>query len=90
MNRNPEFIVKMVNRAAGGKHDTGYARRVGNKWLLTQVESVCCTFYTHHEAAAVKQELVDRHDNNAYVSITIVRTDLCDSIIEDIDNLSVM
>ena len=68
----------------------GYARKVGSKWLVTQVEDACNTFRTYHAAAEVQQEIAASHNHNRFTTVTVERVDLCDSILEDIDNLSVM
>ena len=86
MNRNPEFIVCMNNRADSCV--PAYARRIRRKWMLTGVDCNKHVFNTFWEAAKVRIILMGRFSHNQWVDVWIERIDLCDSILTDIDNMA--
>jgi len=88
MERKPEFVVSSENsQASVGK---GYARVFSpsnKRWVTTKYQDNAFVFYTYSAALEAYNSTVEHCSNNKFWIIKLERIDLCESILQDIDDL---
>lgn len=88
MKRKPEFVVSSENTQASVAK--GYARAFnpsGNRWITTKYKDNAFVFYTYSAALDAYNNTVKNCSNNRFWVIKLERIDLCESILQDIDDL---
>jgi len=88
MKRTPEFVVSVENTQASVAK--GYLRvysPITEKWVSSRYLEFAHVFHTYSEALDAYNNTVENLSNNKFWVIKLERVDLCDSILQDIDDL---
>lgn len=86
--RQPIFVVSAENPQSS--MHKGYARLLSpssGRWITTRYTDEALKFHYYHEAKKVYDQITFQHANNRFWVHKIERIDLCETILEDIDNL---